>query len=106
MDSENENLFNDTTVGLIPFFHGFGYMQLIANIVSGRRMIVFKRFVPKLFLDSIVKYEIGILLVPSPVVVFLNKHPLVKNYDLSCVKLIKCGAAPLGAEQEIELRKK
>lgn len=44
--------------------------------------------------------------VPPPIVVFLTKHPLVKQYDLSCVKEIRCGAAALGAELEKELETK
>lgn len=32
--------------------------------------------------------------------VFLAKHPMVKQYDLSSVSLIICGAAPLSKEVE------
>ena len=35
--------------------------------------------------------------------VFLAKHPMVQQYDLSSVDKIFCGAAPLGAETEKEV---
>ena len=38
-------------------------------------------------------------LVP-PIMVLLAKHPKVSEYDLSCVKTISCGAAPLSNEIE------
>lgn len=43
------------------------------------------------------------LIVPPPVLLFLLKNPLVKNYDLSCIKEMRSGAAPLGKEMEQEL---
>lgn len=35
-----------------------------------------------------------------PLMVFLAKHPLVDQYDLSSLKIIWCGAAPLSKELE------
>ena len=37
-----------------------------------------------------------------PLVLFLAKSPLVKDYDLSSVKNITCGAAPLASETEAQ----
>ena len=34
-----------------------------------------------------------------PLVLFLGKHPLVENYDLSSVHSVICGAAPLAEAQ-------
>nr|CAH7764266.1 unnamed protein product [Callosobruchus chinensis] len=36
----------------------------------------------------------------------LLKHPMAKQYDLSCIKEMRSGAAPLGAELEKELKEK
>lgn len=38
--------------------------------------------------------------VAPPVLLLLNKHPMVKNYDLSSVTEIRSGAAPIGKELE------
>lgn len=48
--------------------------------------------------DTLQKYKINTLHVVPPLMVFLAKSPTVDNYDLSSVKLIACGAAPLSRE--------
>lgn len=35
-----------------------------------------------------------------PLMVFLAKHPLVDDYDLSSIRELLCGAAPLSKEVE------
>lgn len=44
-------------------------------------------------------------LVP-PLMTFLAKHPLVDKYDLSSVKRVGCGAAPLSSALETAVAKK
>ena len=41
-----------------------------------------------------------------PIMVMLAKHPKVSEYDLSSVKRIICGAAPLSAEIEEAVKNK
>lgn len=48
-------------------------------------------------------FQVCRLIVPPPVLIFLLKHPLVKKYDLSCIKEMRSGAAPMGREVEKEL---
>lgn len=38
--------------------------------------------------------------------VFLAKHPIVDNYNLSCLNAIYCGAAPLAPDIENEVSKR
>lgn len=44
-------------------------------------------------------------LVP-PLVLFLSKHPMVDKYDLSSLKVISSGAAPLGGDLEMNAAKR
>lgn len=44
-------------------------------------------------------------LVP-PLVLFLTKHPLVDKFDLSSLKSLSSGAAPLGRDLEIGVSKR
>ncbi|CAH2001725.1 unnamed protein product [Acanthoscelides obtectus] len=96
----------DALMGLVPFFHSFGFMLMFLNILRGKILVVLSKFKPKIFLESIVKYKISRLIVPPPVLIFLLKHPMAKQYDLSCIKEMRSGAAPLGAELEKELKDK
>lgn len=64
------------------------------------------QFTMEAFLKAIVKYRItDLTLVPS-IVIRLIKDPIVNDYDLSSVKTIACGAAPLGQEVIQQLEKK
>jgi 4-coumarate--CoA ligase len=63
-------------------------------------------FTMEAFLRAIVKYKItDLTLVPS-IVIRLVRDPIVNDYDLSSVRTIACGAAPVGQETINELAKK
>ena len=46
------------------------------------------------------------MLIPPPIIVFLAKSPLFYNYDLSSLRFIICGAAPLTKELEDQVRER
>lgn len=50
--------------------------------------------------------KITILFAVPPLMVFLAKHPLVDNYNLSTLNAIYCGAAPLAPDIENEVTKR
>ncbi|KAK9871403.1 hypothetical protein WA026_011656 [Henosepilachna vigintioctopunctata] len=106
MDDDDPDSLSNSFVGIIPFFHSFGFMTMFLNVLRGKTMVVFNKFKPKIFLDAVVKYEIKRLLVPPPIVQFLVKNPLTLQYDLSCVKEVLTGAAPLPQDTEIALKQK
>lgn len=54
-------------------------------------------------LQHIQNYKITGLNVVPPIAVLLAKHPSVKDYDLSSVAAIGCGAAPLGREVAVQV---
>jgi len=62
-------------------------------------------FDPEGFLGAVEEHKVSYLPVAPPLAVFLAKHPLVQKYDLSSVKMIFSGAAPLGPETEKEVEK-
>jgi len=57
------------------------------------------------FLESIVRYRVTHLLVVPPMAVLLAKHPATKNYDISHVRFLACGAAPVSAELQEQVMK-
>ncbi|KAK6638700.1 hypothetical protein RUM43_006967 [Polyplax serrata] len=94
------------TLGLIPFFHGYGLCILSLSLLLQILNVVMPRFDEENFLYSIQKYKITNLYVVPPIVVFLGKHPLVSKYDLSSVRKLVCGAAPLSKETQINAQKR
>lgn len=61
------------------------------------------KFDLKSFLSTIQKFKVTYLIFAPPVVSMLVKSPLVSQYDLSSVKFLVCGAAPLQADVEKRL---
>ena len=89
---------NVASLALLPFFHAYSFCVLLMRFAFGNKAIVLSRFEEKLFLSCIEKYRIEHLTLVPPLMVFLAKHPIVDKYDLSCIKEIWCGAAPLSRE--------
>jgi acyl-CoA synthetase (AMP-forming)/AMP-acid ligase II len=88
-------------VGVLPFFHIYGLVLiLMAALWRGAPLIVMGRFEIEAFLAALAKYRVEMAPIVPPIVVALAKHPSVTKYDLSSLKWIMSGAAPLGADIE------
>jgi acyl-CoA synthetase (AMP-forming)/AMP-acid ligase II len=86
-------------IGVLPFFHIYG-MVVILNfaLMRGMTAVTLPRFDLDAFLRVLQDWRIELAHVAPPLVVTLAKHPAVDNYDLSRLKWLFSGAAPLGAE--------
>jgi acyl-CoA synthetase (AMP-forming)/AMP-acid ligase II len=97
----------DTLIGVLPFFHIYG-MVVIMNLSLhvGATVVTMPRFDLEQFLQTMQKYGITYANVVPPIVLALAKHPLVDNYDLSRLRTLFSGAAPLGASaaQAVSMR--
>jgi acyl-CoA synthetase (AMP-forming)/AMP-acid ligase II len=58
------------------------------------------------FLGAVQKYKITSAPLVPPIVLGLAKHPVVNNYDLSSLRIIMSGAAPLGGALAKEAAKR
>lgn len=83
-------------MALVPFFHGYGLLLMMHSVTLLTKLVVLPHFDGHLFLSSIQKYRITLLPAVPPLLVFLAKSPLVDQYDLSSLQVIRCGAAPVG----------
>lgn len=97
----NEFKPGDRMIGVLPFFHIYG-MVLILNlaIYRGVPLVTMPRFELEQFLQIIQKFKITNLNLVPPLILALAKHPLVDDYDLSSIRIVSSGAAPLGQELE------
>ena len=84
-------------IGLLPFYHAFGLNALNIGMNSGSVVNVFPYFDPAKYLELIQEHKISQLTLVPPLILFLVKHPMVANFDLSSVRTIYTGAAPLSA---------
>ncbi|XP_055587002.1 uncharacterized protein LOC129739546 [Uranotaenia lowii] len=97
---------DDCALGLMPFFHVYGFIVLLGGLTNGRKIVSLPKFEPDLFLSTIEKYKVASASLVPPLMVFLAKHPLVDKYDLSSLLMLGCGAAPLSKEIEDSVRKR
>jgi acyl-CoA synthetase (AMP-forming)/AMP-acid ligase II len=89
----------DTLIGLIPFFHSYGLTVLMNYALAmGATVVTLPRFEIEQFLQTVESYGVTLAPLAPPTIVMLAKHPAVDDYDLSQLRLIVSGGAPLGAE--------
>jgi 4-coumarate--CoA ligase len=79
-------------------------MQVLMNtgLAAGATIVTMPRFDLEQFLQLHRDHHITRTFVAPPIVVALAKHPLVDKYDLSALRNVLSGAAPLSAELAIE----
>ncbi|RMZ69526.1 putative 4-coumarate- ligase 2 [Pyrenophora seminiperda CCB06] len=89
----------DKFIGVLPFFHIYGLMALVLQTIHrGIELIVMPGFDMKTFLETIQHHRITFVYVAPPIIVRLSRDTMVDNYDLSSIKMITSGAAPLTKE--------
>jgi acyl-CoA synthetase (AMP-forming)/AMP-acid ligase II len=97
--------YRDDEVGLaaLPFFHIYG-MQVLMNglLANGVTVVTMPRFDMDDALGLVQSQRITRFFAVPPMVLGLAKAPQVTDYDLSSLKQIFSGAAPLGAELAAE----
>jgi acyl-CoA synthetase (AMP-forming)/AMP-acid ligase II len=87
------------TLGILPFFHIYGLVVLMNfPLYFGGLCVTMPRFDLAEFLRLVQEHRLTHLYLVPPLVLALARHPLVAQYDLSSVKLVNSGAAPLDEE--------
>jgi len=89
----------DVIMAVLPFFHIYG-MNVIMNMTlfEGASIVSLPRFELDAFLGAIQTHRVTWLYVAPPIVVALAKHPSIGAHDLSSVRIVFSGAAPLDAQ--------
>ena len=90
---------DDTTLGVLPFFHIYGLVVIMnLSLHLGATVVTMPRFDLEQCLATLQKYRVSYAYVVPPIILALAKNPIVDNYDLSSVKRLFSGAAPLPPE--------
>ncbi|TDW29198.1 AMP-binding protein [Cryobacterium psychrophilum] len=87
---------DDRVLAVLPFFHIYG-MTVLLNIALAQRanLVTMARFDLADFLGLIQSARITYVFIAPPIAVALAKHPLVAEFDLSSLRTVFSGAAPL-----------
>ncbi len=97
--------YHDVVLGLLPQSHIYGLIVIChASTYRGDRVIILPKFELQPYLTTIQKYKINTLYIVPPIIIAMVKNQQsLKNFNLSSVKSIFTGAAPLGQETAEEL---
>jgi len=88
---------DDTLLCVLPLFHIYGLVVVLnMGLHLGATIVTMPRFDLEQFLGLIEKYRVTLSHIVPPIVLQLARNPLVGEHDLSSLKMIFSGAAPLG----------
>ncbi|THZ22398.1 acetyl-CoA synthetase-like protein [Aureobasidium pullulans] len=89
----------DRILAFLPFFHIYGLTVILhMSFHKGCRTVVMPKFDIEDFCRITQEEKITFSYVAPPVVLLLSKHPVVEKYDLSTIRMMNSGAAPLTKE--------
>lgn len=86
---------DDVVFGILPFFHAYGLGVMHLAFSEGATLVAMPRFELASSLRVLQEYRVNRAYLAPPVLVSLAKSPLIDEYDLSLLKEIHCGGAPL-----------
>lgn len=90
---------NRSTICALPMYHGLGlvYYTIVAPKAQ-LRVYLMARFSLQPFLEYIERFKVTDLLLVPPIVVSMAKSPRIRHFNLTSVRRVTAGAAPLGME--------
>jgi long-chain acyl-CoA synthetase len=94
-------------LGTLPLSHAYGILVTLAGMHNPERSVavLLRWFDPDAFLSLIPEHQIQLsAVVPSMLQILLSK-PL-EEHDLSTLRMMSCGGAPLAPEVEVEFRRR
>ncbi|KAI5077629.1 hypothetical protein GOP47_0007953 [Adiantum capillus-veneris] len=100
-DLDKVNPGENVTLGLMPFFHIYGFTGICCSTLRTKgKVVVLAKFELRLFLDALIKHEVRFAPIVPPIILALVKSPVVDEYDLSKLKLlgVMSAAAPLAPD--------
>jgi acyl-CoA synthetase (AMP-forming)/AMP-acid ligase II/enoyl-CoA hydratase/carnithine racemase len=90
---------SDIVLSVLPFFHIYGMTVIVNGMMAiGATAVTLPQFEVERYLRTLQDYKVTQTYVAPPLVLLLAKHPLVDKFDLSSLRLIYSGAAPLDAD--------
>ncbi|KAE8667182.1 4-coumarate--CoA ligase 1 [Hibiscus syriacus] len=104
VDGENPNLYfhsEDVILCTLPMFRIYALNSImLCGLRVGAAILIMQKFDIGLLLELIQKYKVTIAPIVPPIVLAIARSSETDKYDLSSVRMVKSGAAPLGQELE------
>ncbi|KAM4113244.1 hypothetical protein ACJW30_05G205500 [Castanea mollissima] len=110
VDGENPNLYfhsEDVILCVLPLFHIYSLNSvLLCGLRVGAAILIMQKFEIGSLLELIQKHKVSVMPIVPPIVLSISKSPDLHKYDLSSIRMLKSGGAPLGKELEEAFRAK
>ncbi|KAI5295704.1 hypothetical protein KEM52_000497 [Ascosphaera acerosa] len=89
----------DKILAVLPFFHIYGLNVLVhMPMCLGLTALVMPKFDLEDFCAYVQQYKATYSYVAPPIVLALARHPVVSKYDMTSLRMLNSGAAPLKPE--------
>jgi acyl-CoA synthetase (AMP-forming)/AMP-acid ligase II/NAD(P)-dependent dehydrogenase (short-subunit alcohol dehydrogenase family) len=90
---------DDVVLAALPLFHIFGFQATLnLALLEGATVVVLPRFTLDAFLRAVQRYRVTRAEVVPPIVLTLANSAIVDEYDLSSLRVLTAGGAPLAAD--------
>ena len=96
---------SEAWLAFLPMYHAMAQTNFVVHVpLIAAKLYVMPKFDFVKMLDAIQRYRITYFLVVPPIIVAMAKHPDVRRgkWDLSSIRQVTTGAAPLGKEASRE----
>ncbi|XP_024516211.1 4-coumarate--CoA ligase [Selaginella moellendorffii] len=108
VDGANPNIYwtpDDVVLCVLPLFHIYCMNSVfLCSLRVGATILIMPKFEIAELLELIQRHRVTIAPFVPPIVLAIAKNPIVDKYDLSSVRMVLSGAAPLGKELEDAFR--
>ncbi|KAK2646326.1 hypothetical protein Ddye_021521 [Dipteronia dyeriana] len=110
VDGDNPNLYfhkEDVILCVLPLFHIYSLNSvLLCALRVGAAILIMQKFEIVTLMELVEKHKVTIAPFVPPIVLAIAKSPNLDKYDLSSIRTVMSGAAPMGKELEDAVRAK
>ncbi|MBI3089189.1 MAG: acyl--CoA ligase [Candidatus Tectomicrobia bacterium] len=90
---------SDVFLTHLPLYHIYGMNLLLGSaVLVGARQVLMRHFTPEACASLIAQHRCTLLFTVPPVILLLSQLPELERHDLSSLRYVFCGAAPLPVE--------
>ncbi|TXG60994.1 hypothetical protein EZV62_012357 [Acer yangbiense] len=110
VDGDNPNLYfhkEDVILCVLPLFHIYSLNSvLLCALRVGAAILIMQKFEIVTLMELVEKHKVTIAPFVPPIVLAIAKSPDLDKYNLSSIRTVMSGAAPMGKELEDAVRAK
>jgi acyl-CoA synthetase (AMP-forming)/AMP-acid ligase II len=96
---------HDVHLAVTPFFHIMGMLHMCSQFVSGGQVIILARFSPEVVAKAISQYKCTTFMPAPTALIALLSWPNIEAYDLSSLRCLVSGAAPISLETQTKMKR-